>query len=367
MSHSIRFLGVAVLAWAGVRAASLGLLPGTSALARELPPPPPVAADTPAAALPVEPTIFAPLEPVAPPGSASLTDGTGPAIAYLPFPAGPAAGSAAWRARSPAPGVRPARYASLDLPSAYATDLPAEPWLEPAPMARLASAGHAARTGTSAPTFDPPADSRPRLDRVSLSTWAYLRSPQGTPGLATTGSLGGSQAGARLLVRATPKLAASLRFASAAGGPQGAEAALGVRWQPIASVPVAFTVERRQAIGRYGGRSDFALFAEGGVYDRPLPWRTRLDAYVQAGVVGHRARDLFVDGGATLTRPLWKGLSGGIGVWGGAQPGLWRVDAGPRLSVKVHPRVRMHADWRQQLGGNALPGSGAALTVAADF
>src|SRR5690606_9901260 len=32
MSASIRFLGFAVLAWAGVRAASLGLLPGTASL-----------------------------------------------------------------------------------------------------------------------------------------------------------------------------------------------------------------------------------------------------------------------------------------------------------------------------------------------
>ena len=39
MSHSIRFLGIAILAWAGVRAVSLGLVPGTQALAFDAPPP----------------------------------------------------------------------------------------------------------------------------------------------------------------------------------------------------------------------------------------------------------------------------------------------------------------------------------------
>ena len=33
MSNSIRFLGAAILAWAAVRAVSLGLIPGTQALA----------------------------------------------------------------------------------------------------------------------------------------------------------------------------------------------------------------------------------------------------------------------------------------------------------------------------------------------
>jgi hypothetical protein len=64
MSQSIRFLGIAVLAWAGVRAVSLGLVPGTQALAFDLP----AERASLAQARPVEPTQLPPLSPVAPAG-----------------------------------------------------------------------------------------------------------------------------------------------------------------------------------------------------------------------------------------------------------------------------------------------------------
>jgi hypothetical protein len=80
-----------------------------------------------------------------------------------------------------------------------------------------------------------------------------------------------------------------------------------------------------------------------------------------------RSRDLFVDGGATFVHPVYRQFSAGFGVWGGAQPGLYRVDAGPRLTMKVRRNVRVHLDWRQRLAGNAQPGSGPAVTLATDF
>ena len=104
-----------------------------------------------------------------------------------------------------------------------------------------------------------------------------------------------------------------------------------------------------------------------GLYDQPAPWGFLLDGYAQAGVVGMNSRDLFADGGATLTRPVFRQFSGGLGVWGGIQPGLYRVDAGPRLTMKVRRNVRVHPDWRQRLAGNAQPGSGPVLTLAGDF
>ena len=63
MTASTRFLGFAVLAWAGVRAVSLGLVPGSGAVASSLP----------AAALAATPpgaiatTEFAPLDSVTAP------------------------------------------------------------------------------------------------------------------------------------------------------------------------------------------------------------------------------------------------------------------------------------------------------------
>jgi hypothetical protein len=209
-----------------------------------------------------------------------------------------------------------------------------------------------------------------RFDRIQLTAWALLRGSRlAVPptSLAPGGTLGGSQAGARLTYRFSNAWAATLRSSSSVGGVRGAEVAAGVRWQPLASIPVAFTAERRQRLGRYGGRSAFALFAEGGVYHRALFRGLFLDGYVQGGVVGLNHRDLFVDGGATLTRPIWRKFSGGIGLWGAAQPGLFRLDAGPRLTMDMGRGIKVHADYRQRLVGNAAPPSGPALTLAADF
>jgi len=84
-------------------------------------------------------------------------------------------------------------------------------------------------------------------------------------------------------------------------------------------------------------------------------------------VVGIHSRDAFVDGALTLTRPIYKQFSAGFGVWGGAQPGVYRVDAGPRVTMQVRNNVRVHFDWRQRLAGNAKPDSGPAITLASDF
>jgi hypothetical protein len=165
----------------------------------------------------------------------------------------------------------------------------------------------------------------------------------------------------------TPQVAASLRTTSPVGGGSGAEVAAGIRYTPFRSIPIAFTAERRKAIGRYGGGRDaFAIFMEGGLYQQPL-WGMQLDGYGQAGVVGARSRDWFADGGFTFTRPLFREFSGGFGIWGGVQPGLYRVDAGPRLTLRVRKNVRVHLDWRQRVSGNALPRSGPAVTLAGDF
>jgi hypothetical protein len=151
-------------------------------------------------------------------------------------------------------------------------------------------------------------------------------------------------------------------------GRRGGEVAAGVRIRPLIGVPVWLTAERRQRIGRFGGgRNDFALFAEAGLYQRPLPGRFKLDSYLQGGVVGVKTRDLFIDGALTVTRPVYRNFSFGFGVWGGAQPGLSRLDAGPRVTMQVRRNVKVHADWRQKLVGNARPGSGPALTLAGDF
>lgn len=140
-----------------------------------------------------------------------------------------------------------------------------------------------------------------------------------------------------------------------------------LRFQPFVSIPIAFTAERRQSLGRFGGRSAFAIFAEGGLYGRPMPWHLGLDAYFQTGIVGARNRDWFVDGSAAVSRPVWRNISAGLGVWGGAQSGLNRLDLGPRVSMRVGDKMRVHLDYRYKAVGNAEPGSGGVLTLAGDF
>ena len=243
------------------------------------------------------------------------------------------------------PDPRPLQLASAAMPPAH-SDAPAADSLAP-PLTR-------------------------RSKRLELSTWAMTR---GKPGqilgpnsLAANGAtLGGSQAGARMTYWIDGHLGASLRVSTPLGGARGGEAALGVRYRPFANLPFAVTAERRQRFGRAGGRNDFALFAEGGLWDQPMPAGFRLDAYAQAGVVGLKAHDPFGDGAFTLTRPLWRNISGGFGMWGGAQPHLYRIDAGPRLTIAMKHGMKVHVDYRQRLAGTAFPSSGLAVTIAGDF
>jgi len=362
---SLRFLGIAVFGWAGLRAATLGALPGAEIFRIE-----PTKAKSP----PIIPTEFPPIEPVAAadPGSAIMIPAGYPYGQMPPYPAAPQTVVLPVYYASAAPqlSVGPSTVSNLlpeprrqfFVPSAY------DEW----PLWRFASVGlPPLRSDVTAPVSVPVELKHNSVDRLQLTAWVMLRSQSagtaGTRSLASGGSLGASQAGSRLTYNFNRRIAATLRSTTDVGR-RGGELAAGVRVQPIGGIPVWIDAERRQRIGRFGGgRSAFALFFEGGVYDRPMPLEFLLDAYLQGGVVGVRSRDKFVDGGLTLTRPVYKQFSAGVGVWGGAQPGVYRVDAGPRVTMRVRRNVRVHFDWRQRLAGNALPGSGPAVTLAGDF
>jgi hypothetical protein len=372
MSASLRFLALAVVGWTAVRAATLGALPGTEAFTLGRAQAPPRAAT--AAVVPaIVPTEFPAIEPAGaelmPPAVAEPMP-AGPIPAFIPtyyYPVSTPGGARFVPASLPAPRRgRPTQISPEPAAVFYAPIPELDEW----PLSRMASASMPARrSSTAAPQQSAPqAALKARLDRLQLSAWALLRGRPGPASLASGGTLGGSQAGARLTYHVTPLLAASLRSSAPVGGARGGEIAGGVRITPFRSIPISLTAERRQAIGRTGGgRSAFAMFLEGGVYQRPIFWGFELDAYAQAGVVGARRRDLFADGGFTMTRPLFGRFSAGLGMWGGVQPGIYRVDAGPRVSMRVRNNMRVHLDWRQRLAGNAEPGSGPALTLGADF
>lgn len=361
MRPSLRFLALAIVGWAGIRAATLGALPGVSIF-------PAAPSETKPAPAPVAQTQFPPIEPLQP--------------AVQPQPLQPQMFPAGWPMMygrplavpvyySYPPPQRPVMVTSI-APEPRPAFFPPVPQLDEWPLSRMASNAIPARSSVVTPMqTTSPAIVQARLDRIQLVMWAMLRGQQGQilgpTSLASGGQLGGSQAGGRLFYNFTPDIAAVLRSSSDVGR-RGGEVAAGIRVRPIRSIPVWFTAERRQRLLKYGGgRNAFAFFAEGGVYDRPMPWGFTLDGYAQGGVVGLKSRDLFADGGVTFTHPLYRQFLAGFGVWGGVQPGLYRVDVGPRLTMRVRNNIKVHLDWRQRVAGNAEPGSGPAVTLSGNF
>lgn len=360
MSQSIRFLGFAVLTWAAVRAISLGIIPGTQALAFD------AQASQPNRPLPpIQPTMLPPIGPVQANAAPQLAMSHGAPSAYAgypvyaPFPVYMPTQAASGRSSPPQIiYVNPAPADPREI-HVYGTDF------DPRESDRRLAMAAPIPQHQSTPTFEQPM-LRPGVDRLSLTGWATMRNKAGPDSLAGGGTLGGSEAGSRLMWRFTPKLAATLRASAPINSQRGAEAALGIRYQPFDRWPVAVTLERRHGFRDYG-RNAFAIFTEGGVYGQPMPWQSTLDGYFQAGVVDFNNPNWFVDGQAAVTRPLWRNLSAGLGIWGAAQPGLSRFDVGPRASLRLGRGMRAHLDYRLNLAGNARPGSGTVVTLAGDF
>ena len=252
----------------------------------------------------------------------------------------------------------------------YGMSEPAASW----PMSRLASAstpfpGAPHALGPEPPPPAPPLD-RP-LDRLRLSTWALLRAQDGgiagSRSLATGGQLGASQAGARLFYYLAHQLALVGRVSSEVGR-RGGEVA-GGRARPAdcqhsrladcgaatAHRPVWRRPERLRFVRRrwhLSGEPSLAFH----------------DGFLSRGRRGRRQSPRSGSSMAALavTRPLFHQISAGVGVWGGAQPGVFsprrgtaRHDArarplqrscrlAPEARRQCAPRLRTGADfvWR---------------------
>ena len=200
-------------------------------------------------------------------------------------------------------------------------------------------------------------------NKLAFSAWSILRSDT-SPALATGGQLGGSQAGIRARYPIGPALHVAARVSAPIGSSRGKEAAVAIDWRPIRAVPVTITVERRVGLDR-AGRDAFAVGAFGG-FDHTLANGARIDGYAQAGIVGTRRRDAYVDGSVRADVPVAPRIALGLGAWGGAQPGVARLDIGPQIVVRGR-NLRLGAEWRARVAGDARPGSGPALSLGADF
>lgn len=210
----------------------------------------------------------------------------------------------------------------------------------------------------------------PSSRRLAGSAWLFTRSGGDIP-LSLGGTLGGSQAGARVTYRMAGTrnrpLAISGRVYAPLDNLRAGEVGAGLDWKPFANLPLHLLAERREALGK-DGRSAFMFTTYGGLSDHQLG-HFRIDAYAQAGVVGVQAKDLFADGSLRLAYPV-GGFKVGAGLWGTVQPGIHRLDAGPHLQFRIPGKgtsLLLSADWRFRLMGDAKPASGPALTIAADF
>jgi hypothetical protein len=99
-----------------------------------------------------------------------------------------------------------------------------------------------------------------------------------------------------------------------------------------------------------------------------------LDTFGQAGVISGRGGGFFFDAQARAEREI-LGLgqlpfTAGGGIWAGGQKGVSRIDIGPTISTNIkfgEGRVRLNADWRFRVAGNAKPGNGPAVTLSTSF
>ena len=253
------------------------------------------------------------------------------------------------------------------------------PMPDRSPIAEKAAIANPMAANPSAPRQESvlPIPSQPareaRASRWSASAYLFTRSGSDRPSLSPSGELGGSQMAARIAYSLNgdrPVRAAVVARFYRPLADAGAEGAIGFDWHPAPALPIRVAVERRVAL-EHAGRSAWSAYAAGGFYAERK--KIVLDGYAQAGVVGTRARDPFADGALRAGRKTALGpasLTVGAGLWGAAQPGLSRLDVGPRaavvLPVASHD-VSAALEGRFRLAGKARPGSGAALTVGVDF
>ncbi|MBB5687612.1 hypothetical protein [Sphingobium boeckii] len=349
-ARPLRFVALALCAWIGGRAVLLS-----------------------------QPEGDEPSPPPAPPRTAPIGDFAPESTPLAAMPSRATNAAAAWAEKSTRSGHTPRLWQPASrvigaqtgrLAEAEALDAGVH---APALTAMLAAGASALRP---APQPGAGAASHPGPKRLSGYGWMFVRDSGSATGLANNGQLGGSQAGMRLDYALGPDPARGFQIGARFSAPlegKGREAAIGLGWKPGPDIPLTLSIERRIGLDS-AGRDAFAASVAGGVNAIALPLDFKLDAYAQAGIVGAKKRDQFVDGSLSATRTIVTGntisVAAGMGAWGAAQPGVERLDIGPRVRIRLetgHASIGVALDWRQRVAGDAAPASGPALTIDGSF
>jgi hypothetical protein len=214
---------------------------------------------------------------------------------------------------------------------------------------------------------------RPK-SRLTGDLWLFSRNGIG-PNVGTI--LGGSQGGGRLRYRlssnpARPSLSASLRFAKPLQG-QGLEISPGLSIAGGQNWPVELIAERRIRPEKSNG-DQWALLAAAGIPPTELAKGLTLEAYAQAGIVGIKKSIPFAQLGVGVHRSIGSQhnlkVKAGAGFWVDQQESSGRLDLGPEIVAVVRAGerpVRLSAQWRFKVAGDAQPGSGPSLSIATSF
>lgn len=213
---------------------------------------------------------------------------------------------------------------------------------------------------------------------VHFYGYSFVRKSSASGLTAPGGQYGGSQSGFIVTWdilpprrgQERPRLALLARGAIAHGDTSDREFAAGVRWHPLPRLPLSLSVERRFRPERPDAN---AAYVAGGT-SLALPRAFRLDGYAQAGFVSGPSAGPFFDMSMLADRKIAPVAGGtvraGAGLWGGGQSGTFRIDIGPAVRTDIDvakARLRLSADWRIRIAGEAAPASGPAMTLSTSF
>lgn len=277
------------------------------------------------------------------------------------------------QAHKNAVGLAIAPGESADFGGRHSPLQPSEASVIPTPYAATVSPQMPAPVAPSAVLFAANAGGR-----WSADAWLLLRKDTTATVTSGRGSYGKSQAGAVLRYQLVPSSGhrpdAYLRASQALSGVKESEVALGLAARPLPDLPVAVAAEMRLTRSNGGTFTRPAAYAVTQLPVFDLALGLRAEAYAQAGYVGGDFATGFVDGQLRLER-MFARMGGtqlrlGGGVWGGAQKGAARLDAGPGVTLALDidgTPARVSLDWRFRIAGQAEPSTGPALIISAEF